>query len=97
MKRCILFSVVLLLAGCQNTALYKPGITISEAVQEYDVLMRSVLTTGPIIRSGRDEVRVFMATLESSGFQEVPVGELPPGTVIVIHRGDRIAGLPDKK
>jgi len=97
-RRMLFLTVILSFAGCyEPTAMYKPGLSVSEARDAYDRIAYSVLTTGPIIRTGREEGRVFAGALEDFGFRDVPLDRLPEGVVVWTSPGGytRIAGRPD--
>jgi len=94
--RFVCLAMLLTLAGCaERTALYKPGLTVAEARAAYDRIAYGVMTNGPLIRSRRDEARVFIAALEDFGFTRVPISELPRGLVYWQSENGltRIAGL----
>ena len=88
---------IVLLAGCETTALYKPGATLCEAQDAHERCARLMMTSGPIVRSARSEIRVLNAMLEELGYNWVPVSELPDGVVVapLDEAGlTHVAGLP---
>ncbi len=103
---CIGLTAMILLAGCAGRQVYyKPGLTPEQVRDAHMAVIYSVSTTGPVVRSSRDELRVYLSVMEREGIQKLPESQLPPGVTILaecytdpitkIRSYTYYAGVPD--